>query len=461
MMPLHSSMVDLWDRLRTSYWFVPALMFASAGLIAAGMLTLDFVLADSSAKFSPWFPRFGADAARAVLTTIAAGLITVTGVVFSLTIVTLQLASSQFGPRLLRSFMTNLGNQIVLGTFTASFIYCIIVVGSVRGDDGVVPQLSTAGAIALGIVDIAVLIYFIHHVATSIRIETVMQTLVEDLRDVVDSLFPEPIGATPPDEGEARRQVAAMPDEPRPVRAREAGYIRHIDHETLIRTAADHDLLVRIERRPGDFVVEGVALLQIIGGEAVADEVATRLRESVILGPDRTPRQDVSFAIRQIVEVALRALSPGINDPFTAVECVNRLGEALCRAVRRGAPSPWRVDDCGRVRVIAPPLDLPSLLRAAFDPVARAGGSNGDVAVVLVQTLLMIASCADRPADYRAAIEFSSDLKRQFDTQLPLERDRAIVTERFAAALAAVAGATRHEPIEVTREPIRFEAEQV
>lgn len=461
-----SSLIDLWDRLRSSYWFVPAMMFALAALCAAGMLSLDYTLAASSGKFHPWFPRFGAEAARATLSTIASGLLTVTGVVFSLTIVALQLASSQFGPRLLRSFMTNIGNQIVLGTFTASFIYCIIVIASIRGDDVFVPQLSTASGIALGVADIAVLIYFIHHVATSIRIETVMKMLVADLRDVIDVLFPQAIGADPADPDDAARQLADLPREAWPVRAAGAGYIRHIDQDTLMDAATSHDLVVRIDGRPGDFVVEGSALVQVLGRKELPDAVAVRLRDGVLLGPDRTPRQDVNFAIRQIVEVALRALSPGINDPFTAVECTNRLGEALCRAARRAPLSPYRVDQDGHVRVIAPPIGLLTLLRTAFDPIARAGGSNGDVALVVLQTVLMVASCARRSADRRLIVDFAQELQRQLEGQLPLERDRKVVAERFAAALKMLANAEADQPQDGTtpsapRRPLRFDTEAV
>ena len=169
-----SRLVDLWDRMQSSYWFVPSVMFLIAVFIAIAMVRLDLYLSLRSPEARQWFPRFEAEAARSILSTIAAGMLTVTGIVFSLTIVSLQLASSQFGPRLLRTFMTSRANQLVLGTFTATFIYCLIVDGTVRGNIGFVPQLSTAGGILLGVVDIGVLIYFIHHVATSIRVESVI-----------------------------------------------------------------------------------------------------------------------------------------------------------------------------------------------------------------------------------------------------------------------------------------------
>ena len=143
--------------------------------------------------------------------------------------------------------------------------------------------------------------------------------------------------------------------------------------------AREHDLVLRIERRPGDFVVEGVQLASAWPIDRVSDETANEIRLSVALGPDRTPKQDVGLAIRQLVEVALRALSPGINDPFTALECTNRLGKGLCRVVRRHRPSRYRTDADDRIRVIAEPVGLATMTRAAFDPIARAGGGNGDV----------------------------------------------------------------------------------
>ena len=167
-----SRLIDVWDRMKSSYWFVPSVMFFGALVLAFAMVRLDLYLWRSETLTdTPWFPKFEGDGARSILSTIASGMVTVTGVVFSLTIVSLQLASSQFGPRLLRAFMSSLGNQIVLGTFTSTFLYCLVVIGTVRAGMGFVPQLSTATGILLGVVDIAVLIYFIHHVATSIRIE--------------------------------------------------------------------------------------------------------------------------------------------------------------------------------------------------------------------------------------------------------------------------------------------------
>ena len=263
-----SRLLDLWDRMQSSYWFLPSIMFLIAIAVAIAMIRLDLILWVSSPQASRWFPRFEAEAARSILSTIAAGMLTITGIVFSLTIVSLQLASSQFGPRLLRTFMTSRANQLVLGTFTATFIYCLLVDGAVRGNLDFVPQLSTAGGILLGVIDIGVLIFFIHHVATSIRVESVIANITDDLREVVEKLFPSEIGNPPPDLREVEREWREPSGSCRVICSRHSGYIRHIDDEMLMSAAREHDLVLRIERRPGDFVVEGVQLSIGLAGRA-------------------------------------------------------------------------------------------------------------------------------------------------------------------------------------------------
>ena len=434
-----SRLIDFWDRTRNSYWFVPSVMFFGALVLAFVMVRLDLYLGRSEALTdTPWFPKFEGDGARSILSTIASGMVTVTGVVFSLTIVSLQLASSQFGPRLLRAFMSSLGNQIVLGTFTSTFLYCLVVIGTVRDSMRFVPQLSTVTGILLGVTDIAVLIYFIHHVATSIRIESLIATINDDLREVIDAMFPCEIGESPSDRLQVDWDRLSLGENFRRVRASAAGYIRHIDSEMLMSTAREHDLVLRTAHAPGDFVVEGAVLFCVWPGATATDEIAGRLRESIVLGKDRTPKQDVAFAVRQLVEVALRALSPGINDPFTAVECINRLGEGLCIVVRRQRPSAYRFDETGRLRVIAEPMSLQVMTHQAFDPIARAGGGNGDVAVRLLETIITIAWCAADLADRRFLIDFARELEQQMQGQLVLERDRRVVAERFERALGEV-----------------------
>lgn len=436
-----SRLADYWEHVKNSYWFVPSVMFIGAILLALVIVRLDLYLVRTDfLKDSPWFPKFEGDAARSILSTIASGMVTVTGLVFSLTIVSLQLASSQFGPRLLRAFMGSLGNQIVLGTFTSTFIYCLIVVGTVRESLGFVPQLATTVGILLAILDIAVLIYFIHHVANSIRIETLIGRVCVNLREAIERVFPSEIGEPAQKVPASSSDYVFLSGPSKEVHADAAGYIRRVDSDMLMEIASKNDLLVQVVCRPGDFVVEGSILFHAWPEEHISDEIAARVRQGTVLGQDRTPTQDVTFAIRQLVEVALRALSPGINDPFTAIECIDRLGEALCIVVRRRWPPAHRLDPSGKLRIIAEPVSFREMLHVAFDSIARSGGSNGDVAVRLLETITTIASCAARPEDRDYAISFGQDLEQQMRGQLPLDRDRRAVAERFSAALDRISG---------------------
>jgi uncharacterized membrane protein len=449
MLAPRSRLADFWERVKSSYWFVPSMMFFGAILLALLMVELDLYLGRSEGLTdSPWFPKFEGEAARSILSTIASGMVTITALVFSLTIVSLQLASSQFGPRLLRAFMSSLGNQIVLGTFTSTFIYCLIVVGTVRDSIGFIPQLATAFGILLGIISIGILIYFIHHVASSIRIETLIGRLCQDLREVIDEMYPSKIGEQRQHRRDDDSDRFSLDSSYEEVRADTAGYIRRIDSDMLMAAACEHDLIVRVISNPGDFVVEGGVLFHVGPKARVSGGAAELIRESTVLGHDRTPSQDVGFAIRLLVEVALRALSPGINDPFTAVECINRLGEALCVVVRRPTPSAHRLDASSQLRVIAKPMSLEAMAHLAFDPIARAGGANGDVATRLLETILTIASCAAEPEDRQFMVSFGCDLEQQLRGQLQLERDRRAVAERFSAALDRITGRSSGHPAE-------------
>ena len=251
----------LWDSLHSSYWFVPTLMAGLAIALAFAMLTLD-----QSGKSGPieklaWIYAGGPDGARTLLSTIAGSMITVAGTAFSITIVALTLASSQFGPRLLRNFMRDTGNQVVLGTFIATFIYCLLVLRTVRGDDYnvFVPQISVTVGIVLAMTSIGVLIYFIHHASTSIQAWHVIGEVGSDLDKAIDRLFPQKIGYG--GAGDKRRWVEEIPvgfdREASPILATSSGYLQAIDDDKLMKIAKSKQLLVRIKHRPGKFVVKG------------------------------------------------------------------------------------------------------------------------------------------------------------------------------------------------------------
>ena len=268
-----------------------------------------------------WVYARGPEGARAILETIAGSMITVAGVVFSITIVALQLASSQFGPRLLYNFRRDTINQVVPGTFIATFVYCLLVLPTIQGKDGssLVPHLSVAFGIALALVSLGVLIHFIHHIAGSIQAENVVAAVGRELEGAINGLFPEKGPRCPEEPERSWPEQTAMPlfnCGASPVKATASDYVQTIDTDRLISLATKYDLVLRLLYRPGQFVVQGSALALVQPEECMDDKLAERINAAYTVGVQRTLVQDVEFPVNQLVEIALRALSPGVNDPF-------------------------------------------------------------------------------------------------------------------------------------------------
>jgi uncharacterized membrane protein len=386
-----AQLASYWDRLRTSFWFLPSTMAIVAILLSFALVNLDASLDAETIRKVDWIYTFGPEGARAILSAIASSMVTVAGLTFSITMLTLQLASSQFGPRLLRNFMRDRGNQVVLGTYLSTFIYCLLVLRTVRGteDSHFVPHTAVAGGVLLALASIAVLIYFIHHVANAIRIETLLEELASETRATIDRLYPERMGRNIPPQAEVHRGNRPPSDFDQRVRqilAPQGGYVQRVDTDALVRFAVEGNLVLRIDARPGRFVWDNQALLSAYPKDAVSGETEDQLRSAFVLGAERTPEQDLEFSVRRIVEIAQRALSPGINDPTTALYCIDRLGETFAYLARRDIPSAMRMDESGRVRILTETADLDQLAGPAFRAVARYGSTDSDVLDKLLAT---------------------------------------------------------------------------
>lgn len=424
--------LHIWEKLTFGYWFVPALMALGAVLLAFGMLALDqHVLARG--RGPGWLYGGGAGGARSLLSTVASSIVTVAGVVFSITIVTLTQASSQFGPRLLRSFMRDTSNQVVLGTFVATFVYCLLVLRSIYGDDenGHVPQASVSVAVLLALASLAVLIYYIHHVAFSLQAPQVVAAVAAELETVIDRQFLRDTGAEA-DEASGERQV---PDEFRrnawTVPAEQDGYLQAIDQEALMDTACREQLILVLDCRPGDFLMRGSPVLHAWPPERCRPKLATELSGLFMIGNHRTPEQDVEFGIHQLVEIACRALSPGINDPFTAITCLDWLGVALCRITRGRLPSRFRCDRQGCLRIVAPLSTFRGLADAAFNQIRQNG--VGKMAVALRQ-LEVVAQVAEHIRGHEAATVLMDHTRMIYEANLAVVQepsDRADLDERY------------------------------
>jgi uncharacterized membrane protein len=429
----------LWDKLNSSLWFIPALMAAVAAGLSIVTVNLDWSVKERLIKNTGWIWAGGAEGAREILSTIAGSMITVAGVVFSITVVVLTLASSQFGPRLLRNFMRDTGNQVVLGTFISTFTYGLLVLRTIRSGDGpeFVPHISVTVGMALALASIGVLIYFIHHVSVSIQSPMIIARVAEEFERGIDRLFPQSLGRST--STDAENDGSPVPPEferdARPVPSTATGYLQAIDSDSLLEFAADKDLIVRLNHRPGEFITEGSDLALVSRGRSVDDAVVREINSFFILGPDRTEAQDVEFSVHQLVEIAVRALSPGINDPFTAITSIHRIGAGLCRLAGRDIPSPYRYDADKKLRLIADPVTFADVADAALSPIRQYGRSSVLVNRALLETLTVVARQVRREPDRFALLQHAVLIWHGSQEALEEEKDRKDVEERYRTVL--------------------------
>jgi uncharacterized membrane protein len=431
----------LWDSLHSSYWFIPMLMAIAAVVLAFVMISLDRAGKAGPIEQLGWVYAGGPDGARAVLSAVAGSLATVTATAFSITIVALQLAASNFGPRLLRNFMQDTGNQVVLGTFIATFIYCLLVLRSIHGEDYnlFVPQLSVTVGIILAITSIGVLIYFIHHASTIIQASHVIVGVSHDFDQALDRLFPEEIGQ---DMSESQRAIGEIPkqfdQEAASIRVNDVGYLQVIDDNELMKLARQYNLLIRLEVRPGQFIVKGNELVKVYPRERVDRSLADQVRKAFILGKERTEQQDIEFPIDQLVEIALRAISPAVNDPFTAIRCIDRLSASLASLAQREFPSSYRYDKAHNLRVIAQPITFEKLVDQAFSPIRQYARSDSAVIISLLIAITRIAE-ANRYATYQSVLRHHAEMiLRGSQKGLSEEYDRKEVERWYDKAIAAI-----------------------
>ncbi|MCY7319235.1 MAG: DUF2254 domain-containing protein [Ramlibacter sp.] len=436
-------LLKYWDRLRSSFWFVPAVMASLAVALAMGAVELDKSNTEGWLQRLGWIYSGGAEGASLLLGTAAGSMIAIAGTVFSMTLVALSLASSQLGPRLLRNFMRDTANQVVLGTFGATFVYCLLVLRTIRRADEVafVPHLSVSIGVLLAIVSIGVLIYFIHHVSVSIQADEVVARVGRELVDGIDRLFPGQLGKPGSESSKAPSHAdlpAAFAREARPVGALADGYLQRIDTEALMALASQEDLLLRLERRPGHYLVKGRAMVMVWPGDRVTETLVDKMNAAFVLGNQRTAAQDVEFSVHQLVEIAVRALSPGINDPFTAIACVDRLGSGLCRLARRGMPSALRFDRQGQLRLVAPGPSFAGIADAAFNQIRQSARSNPAVAIRMLDVIAQVAGHVQNAPDAACLQRHAGMIVTGAREAVPEADDLLAVEARFTAATQAL-----------------------
>jgi uncharacterized membrane protein len=381
---MNTRLRKLWDTLKSNYWFIPLVMMAVAVILWTMSNAVDSALSTREKHTIAWLYISDTDSMRTLLLTIAGAIAGIAGVVFSIIMVPLSLAASQFGPRLLRSFLRNTGTQVTLGTFTGTLIFCMLVLLHLpQSNTQPLPQISVNTALLLGLTSFGVLLYFINHVAVSIQSPVLVARVSKELNAAIEHDFPSDVSSST-DSHEARKKGPPH-DVNGPygrIIATATGYVKVRDDEDLLAVCKRNNLVLQLLYEPGNFLVEG-QLLAYVWPAAVAENVSTVVNQAFDLGARRTLVQDVTFGINELVEVAVRALSPAINDPFTAMTCLDWLGAALCKIYRRLPPGEL-YDDDGYLRLVRNPVSFTSLTNTAFHQIREFGRTSTAVTLRLI-----------------------------------------------------------------------------
>lgn len=416
-------------------------------VLAFAMTALDDEVDWNPSTDSPLGYAGRPDGARAVLAAVAGSTITAAATAFSITITTLALASSQFGPRLLRNFISDRGIQLVLGIFIGTFVYCLLVLRTIFGNDETdfVPQISITVAFALALVSIIALIYFIHHVATSIQVTSIIRGVSNELERSINRLYDAADGDRNED-AEARREDRDDLDdeEAGEISCRKGGYLQAIDSGALVKAAAGREAVIKVKYHAGRFVVRRGPVALVWPKEAADEGLEEAVNDALDLGEVRTSTQDVEYAVDQLVEIAVRALSPGINDPFTALSCIDRLGSALVRIVEREPPEPRHWDDNGKLRAIVPKASFSGVVDAAFNMIRHHGGNYPAVLIRLLETISVVARRTENEEQRDCLLEHAEMINRAVDA-LPEEHDKKDARQRYRELLETLDRARQEE----------------
>ena len=427
-----------WNELKATFWFIPVLIIIISILLSVALVYTDGLITFSQEGPGRFFFVNSADSARSILSTISGAMIGVAGTVFSVTLVALTLASSQLGPRLIKNFMYIRINQVVLGSYISTYLYCLIVLNAVKESkvDSFIPSLSILVAIIAAVANIILLIVFIHQIAVSIQADKIISDISDFISRQIRTLFPEKMG----DEMDAGEDmpvgnIKSAYTDTISVKCPESGYIQYIDSESLMDMMTDIDSLFELYYRPGDYIVEDIELGKLhTNGELDEDKLDGILYHFVI-GKTKTAQQDLEFSIHQMVEIAVRALSPGVNDPFTAIACIDNLTTTMCYLAQVKFPSKYRVDDDKKLRVIADTLDFEGILDAEFNKIRQFSAGTTAVIIRLMEVLLIIHGFTTKRSHKEAVIKHArmtlnvgkESIKEEYDLNDLIERSKKIV----------------------------------
>ena len=401
------------EYIRTGFWFVPMVMLALAAGFALLLLYLDERIDPGIQASLAWAYSGGPEGARSLLSTIAGSMITAASVTFSLASVALSIASQQYGSRVLRNFMRDRITQVLLGTFVATFIYCVLVVRAIRGTDvsgGFVPAISVTMAIVFSLASLVLLIYFIHHVSASIQASHIIRVIAENLEGAIPKLYPSQSGE-PFDHEEKlaerrKRGVAA-------VVLKRSGYVQTIDLDVLMSQATEKNLLIEVAVKPGDHLLAGAKVAEAPGTEDLDPDTLDAMLKAFYVDRERTPAQDIRYHFQELSDVIVRALSPGINDPFTAINGIDELASAVLLLARRARVRQARQDEQGALRLIVPTASVGQVLEETVGHIAIYAANDRFVCASLRRVLRQVEPQLREVSDREVLGSLSLDLDRR------------------------------------------------
>jgi len=439
-MPIH--LKSRWNNIREGFWFLPSALILIGFTLGNILIALDKVSQSWTTRhLSNFFPG-DSDAVKNALTTMAASIGAGITLIVSITIVSLTLASQQFGPRLLRNFLRDSTTKMILGTFFATGIFGFVVRFRMASD--FIPYLSMSFAGLLMTLDVFLLILFVHHISTSIHVASVMARVSRDYSTAVERLFPPKLLETPPASKvpiDAKDIPPNFEAEAIPIPSDESGYIQDIDYEYLLDLARSKDIILQIHARAGEFIIEDTPLASVWPkASGKKNEIFKQVNDSIYLGIERTLTQDVEFAINQLVEIAVRALSAAVNDPFTAKRSLNRLAQGLVQLTRIQLPSPYLYDEEKKLRLIIKTITFPQMVNASFNLIRQNGINSPTVMITLLDSLASIAPFV-RGEDERQILRLHAEMvERGCRSSLPEEFDRMRVRLAYETVLEKLGG---------------------
>jgi len=440
----------LWElryRIGPNLWAIPFMMAVGTLALFAVTRQLDRHFAATRATVPGFLPewliaRTAADA-DVVLSAMLAALATSLSLVFSISVLTFSLAAAQLGPRLIRRFMLDPVTQVTLGAFLSAIVMCALTLGSVSTSPArsALPSVSYAVAFVMGLATFFLLIVYVHRVATTIQAPRVVSTVVRDLSRTMElaaDYLPDVMRSTDATAvHELQRRAVA---DGSVVLAERSGYFQALDHPRVLDVAEAQGAVVVLDQRIGQFVVAGQPLAHVLPAEK-SEAVHRVLHDAAEIGDQRTIEQDIEFALNQVVEIALRALSPAVNDTFTGRTCVDWLGDTLRQIGERPDPTGGLCDDAGTVRLVEPPLRFARLLRNGFDAIRQSAASNPSITLRMFDSLVLLVRTVD--ASNVEPVEAYAEVLRESATAVALaSQDAADVEERYQRVLTAVAERT-------------------